>query len=132
EKFVTLIDDPAPCVQLQLAFTVGECANKDRGDLLAKLALRNVGDRWISAAVLSSPPELAVTLFRQLDGDRRFAQRPEGESFLAELAAIVGARNRAAEVEAVFTGASTDQPRLQILASLAQGLSATGASLSSG
>jgi putative membrane-bound dehydrogenase-like protein len=49
-----LVSDPDPQVRLQLAFTLGERDDPPSGEALGRLALHDAGDRFITAAVLSS------------------------------------------------------------------------------
>ncbi len=57
-KLAALVDDPAPRVRFQLAFALQ--ASPALAPAYAKLALRDAGDTWISAALLAGPPA-AVT-----------------------------------------------------------------------
>ncbi len=47
-------DDPDLRVQLQLALTLGESKHADAGQALGQLAVKHLGDHWLSAAILSS------------------------------------------------------------------------------
>ncbi|HHK42930.1 MAG TPA: c-type cytochrome, partial [Planctomycetaceae bacterium] len=49
-----LVDDPGPKVRLQLAYSLGEWPGKAVADALARLALRDGGDPYLTAAVMSS------------------------------------------------------------------------------
>src|SRR5262249_55882523 len=81
-----LVNDADAQVRMQLAYTLGEWPDERSGDALARLALKDAGDRYLTAAVLSSvtsknlervlrtvfatdraappPPELAENLLR--------------------------------------------------------------------
>ncbi len=48
------VDDVDPHVRLQLAYTLGEWDDPRAGDALGQLALRDAGDRYLAAAMLSS------------------------------------------------------------------------------
>jgi putative membrane-bound dehydrogenase-like protein len=49
-----LVADADPQVRMQLAYTLGEWTDARAGDALGQLALRDAGDRYLTAAVLSS------------------------------------------------------------------------------
>jgi putative membrane-bound dehydrogenase-like protein len=54
EELFKLANDADPQVRLQLAYTLGEWDHPQAGTVLAELAIKNAGDRFISAAVMSS------------------------------------------------------------------------------
>jgi putative heme-binding domain-containing protein len=49
-----LVDDPSPKVRLQLAFTLGEWNERQAGEALAELAMKDHADDFMVAAVMSS------------------------------------------------------------------------------
>src|SRR5205814_6618195 len=49
-----LVDDPELTVRYQLALSLGEWKEPRAGEALGKLALRDLGDEWMRAAILSS------------------------------------------------------------------------------
>jgi putative membrane-bound dehydrogenase-like protein len=49
-----LLDDADPHVRMQLAYTLGEWDDARAGDALGQLAVRDAGDRYLTAAVMSS------------------------------------------------------------------------------
>jgi putative membrane-bound dehydrogenase-like protein len=49
-----LVDDPDPQVRLQLACTLGEWDDPEAGKALGKIAVRDAGDPYLMAAVMSS------------------------------------------------------------------------------
>ncbi len=53
-ELVKLVSDADPQVRMQLAYTLGEWADARAGDVLGRLALENAGDRFLTAAVMSS------------------------------------------------------------------------------
>ncbi len=125
----SLADDPAPRVRMQLAFTFGEISNDGVIDVLAALAKRDAADPWIGAAIRSGPPERMAPLIQTLAADATFAESAVGASFLAPLAAGVGARHDAGELAAVFGLATTSPAKLALLAALGDGLSRGGHAL---
>ena len=54
EAVAKLAADPDPLVRLQVACSLGEWDDPKAGQVLATIALRDTGDRYVSAAVLSS------------------------------------------------------------------------------
>jgi putative membrane-bound dehydrogenase-like protein len=51
---VKLVDDADPQVRMQLAYTLGEWDDPQAGRALGQLAVKDAGDRYLSAAVMSS------------------------------------------------------------------------------
>jgi putative heme-binding domain-containing protein len=49
-----LVDDPDPHVRMQLAYTLGEWDDARAGEALGRLAVRNAGGAYLTAAVMSS------------------------------------------------------------------------------
>ncbi len=84
-KLGALADDPAPRVRFQLAFALQ--AAPALAPAYAKLALRDAGDTWISAALLAGPPA-AVTeaLLPAFTRDAAVAKQHAG--FVAKLIEI--------------------------------------------
>jgi putative membrane-bound dehydrogenase-like protein len=54
EALATMTDDADAQVRMQLAYTLGEWKDPRAGRALGRMALREAGDRWLSAAVMSS------------------------------------------------------------------------------
>ena len=94
------IDDPAPRVRYQLAFTLGELRNEERIPVLAALLAKDVQERWMSVAVLSSLAEGAGDLFALVSGVGPDAAGRA--SFATDLLRLIGARNKGRELLAVL------------------------------
>jgi putative heme-binding domain-containing protein len=100
-----------------------------------KIARKDADDRWTRLAVLSSAASRSHLLFEAILRD---AKQPSDSklSLLAQCAAVVGARNRPAEVSAVLA-ALAEQPvlsksaRRDLFISLGDGLLRTGKTLAS-
>lgn len=120
-KLSARIGDPAPRVRLQLAFTIADLQNEGALRALASLARDNAKDRWISAAILTTPPERMAALFRELLGDPVFAKSTAGELFLAQLATGIGARHDPAEISAALESLA-ESSQLGLLTALGDGL----------
>ena len=85
EPLAKLANDPAPRVRFQLALTAG--ATPALSGALARLAARDAGDAWISAAVLSAPAAtVAGTVFPAVTADAAFARK--NSAFVAKLIEI--------------------------------------------
>ena len=71
EKLLTLVHQTDPFLRLQLALTLGDLKNPDAGKALLQLAIENVDDTWLRAAVLSSASkytdEMLTTLFQETE-----------------------------------------------------------------
>lgn len=101
-KLRELAGDPDIAVRYQLAFTLGEVRGGERLTSLAAIARQDAGSAWMRAALLSSLAEGAGELFTVLSGDPVFRATEAGQEFLRQLAALVGAKNSATEVNVVL------------------------------
>lgn len=101
DQLTSLSGDPSPLVRYQLAFTLGEMAHPDRIRALAEIVERDIDDKWISAAVLSSLADGAGELFAVISADSALSARPEIRRFLGELIGMIAARNEPEEVAKV-------------------------------
>ncbi|MEQ1861646.1 MAG: PVC-type heme-binding CxxCH protein [Chthoniobacteraceae bacterium] len=72
-----LVDDPNPRVRFQLALALGDSA------ALARLAAKDHADKWISAAILSHPPQTVAALFAPMTSDAALAK--QAAPFVAKL-----------------------------------------------
>jgi putative membrane-bound dehydrogenase-like protein len=119
-------------VRFAVALALGAARDPRAADALAAVARRDASDRWTRLAVLASSAETADRLLAALAGDRSFAGRSEGASFLGQLAGVVGARNRPEEVGRVLNAAADGaDPRLsrRLVLGLARGLRQSGGRL---
>ena len=133
DELKALAADPAIQVRYQLAFTAGQSARTDKAIVLAQILQRDLPNRWIQNAVLSSLAEGAGDLFVVLARDLRFRNDPAGYEFLGRLARMIGTRGRADEVRQVIdVVAQTSLDRLLTFswaAALGEGLYRTRSSL---
>ncbi len=106
DKVVELAHDPEPRVRMQVAFTLGETSDPRAVSALAAIATRDPDDSWMRTAVLSScaarADQLAVALLEQPS----FAGAPAAGAWLEQLATIVGARGKDAEIQKLLDGAA--------------------------
>ena len=103
---IELAGDAEIRVRFQVAFTLGEivrssadaAVRSQASAALAKIARRDAGDIWVRTAVLSSANESASALLGELLADKTFLERDEPQSMIRDLASVVGARNKPAEI----------------------------------
>jgi putative membrane-bound dehydrogenase-like protein len=130
---LALVDDPAPRVRFQLAFTLGEMDGPEATEALAKLARRPDNDSWMQTAILSSAGKSAGRLLTELTKDK--GAGASGRALLTRLAALAGTSGSEAELARVLelVGGDKELTPLQIalLDGLGQGLAAGGRPLAS-
>ena len=132
KKLEEMTSDPSNLVRYQLAFTLGELKDKGRIPALVDIARKDVDSPWIQAAVLSSLANGAGDVFADLARDAKFGASKPGQEFLRELAALVGAKNKPEEVQAVLAYiGKVSEPALKfsLMRSLGEGLQKARASL---
>jgi putative membrane-bound dehydrogenase-like protein len=110
EKLERMTDDPDVRVRYQLAFSLGSVQGAIPSEALARLARRDASDAWFRLAILSSVNGRRGEVFRLLLADKDFRSSSGGRVLLGELAAEVGAANRANEL-AVLVKALDALPR---------------------
>ncbi|HEV8379357.1 MAG TPA: PVC-type heme-binding CxxCH protein, partial [Tepidisphaeraceae bacterium] len=121
-KLIRLVDDPDILVRYQLAFTLGEFNKPDRTEILAMLAERNAGNRWICSAILSGIGDSASEVFASLIRLQQFKFSAEGREFLHQLVALIAAANRPEELKQLRQVLGETKDKLLVF-SLARGLS---------
>jgi putative membrane-bound dehydrogenase-like protein len=91
---VKLVADPGPQVRLQLAYTLGEWDDPRAGAALGRLAVGEAGDRYFTAAVMSSVTRknLDGVLLAALQGGPRGTTPAELVENLLRLAGALGDR----------------------------------------
>ncbi len=134
EPLYALADDPNTMVRFQTAFALGNARNAGLFDALAKIVVRDPGDRWIRAAVLSSVSGHPDVLIEKL-AVKGFFNTPEGLPWFVELATLVGTENKAGAIKTLLDFASGDEtlPALTrgAFLGLGRGLQRSGSSLRS-
>jgi putative membrane-bound dehydrogenase-like protein len=128
KKLTACASDPVIGVRYQLAFTIGEARHPERVSVLTRIARSDGTERMMRAAVLSSLREGAGEAFSLLANDNGAAGRAE---MLRELAGVVGAANRPADLARVReTLISEGDPRVAfpLARGLADGLRRAGSS----
>ena len=132
EKLNAMTDDADVRVRFQLAFTLGELPAVERGAPLSRLAIRDVEEPWITAAIFSSLSQGSGEVFQLLSHDAPFRSKPQGRRFLQDLARQVGAQNLASDlaiIENVLAQLESREPI--VAAAIVRGL-AKGVAASSG
>src|SRR5262249_44682562 len=126
---LALANDPDTRVRFQAALTLGELSQDEATAALAGIARRDARDPWLRLAVLSSSGERPERLLELLlrGGPDAFAATPPGLVLVHSLAAVVGARNRPAEVEGTLrvltAGAAGSRPvQREVVLGLGEGL----------
>jgi len=132
-QLCVMVADPSIRVRYQLAFTLGELPVPGRGLVLANLLARDLDNRWISGAVLSSLSEGPGPFLTGLAGDALFRNSAAGQQFLAQLATMIGVRGRLEDVTQVLdlldkAPVSAPSP-YEMLIALGEGLHRSGSSL---
>ncbi len=92
--------DPDPRVRFQAAIVLGELPDDESTRALVAIAKKDAADPWARLAVLSSSATRAHFIFPKLLGD---TEPTAAElDMLGQLAAVVGARNKPTEADAVL------------------------------
>lgn len=101
-RLLALAEDDDLRVRYQVAFSLGELHAPERLTALAKLAVRDGGNRWMRLAVQSSLAAGAAVVVNQLAADEQFRQSEPGKVVLQALARQIGTANRADDLRAVL------------------------------
>jgi putative membrane-bound dehydrogenase-like protein len=134
DALLALARDPDAMVRFQAAFSIGAIRDERAAvTALAAIAARDAGDRWIRAAVLSSVAGRTSALLAALGAHAGFFEQAAGRAWLDDLAALVGAENRPAEIRALidaYAGPEADPARVRaVILGLGRGLQRSGGSL---
>ncbi|MEZ6132662.1 MAG: CehA/McbA family metallohydrolase [Planctomycetaceae bacterium] len=90
-------------LRFQAAFSLGEADAASAAKALSQLAKNDGADAWMRTAVLSSSSKLAASMLAELLCDETFAASSAGQTFLRELATVIGGRNDARDVNMTLT-----------------------------
>ena len=141
QQLAVCVQDLAPRVRMQLAFTVGGYFNPEIAtswnpkvrEFVLNLAAGLLAERqddWTFSALMSGPPELAKMLFERLSQRKLSSAWPYPESRIAELVQVVAARNNPDDLawlmENLSKGAYSTTERL---VAMDKGLRRSGSSL---
>ena len=100
-KLTALVSDPSPRVLFQLALSLGQFQGTQVLQALRRLVEQNGEDKWQRIAVLSSEPGSSLDLLESMLKEPAYFESDNAgkASFLEELAAVIGARNRGNETQ---------------------------------
>jgi putative membrane-bound dehydrogenase-like protein len=133
DKVVELAADDDPVVRFQVAFALGETNDPRAVQSLAAIAARDAGDEWIRAAVLSSSTAIADRMLAELANNADFLAQAAAETWLEQLAMIIGSRKEPDAVQRVLDVAAempdASPGRRSIVIGLGAGLQRSGQSL---
>ncbi len=126
-----LENDPSPKVRLQLLCTLGFIDTPASRVVQDQLLLSGLEDEWMQIAALSASSDRAVQYFDMASARRPELTAAESEarrSFLRKVGAVIGTRQKAAELQKVLQAAASEtQPgstwwRAAALEGLAEGV----------
>ncbi len=103
------VEDPAPRVRFQLAFTLGAVPVKDRIPSVIALARRDAADSWMRWALLNSLSDGATEVFTASVQDRALLEAPGGIDWLRQLATLIGAQGRPSGIHPVLDWVMADR-----------------------
>ncbi len=101
DRLTAMASDPSPRVLFQLALSLGQFEGKKVEQSFRRLVERNGEDKWQRTAILSSESGSSLDLLASMIKEPAyFESESSGKaSFLEELAAVIGARNRGNEAQ---------------------------------
>ena len=102
-RLMARVEDPAPRVRYQLAFTLGDVKHEGATDALLALIRKDSELPWAHVAILSSLADGAGDVFARLTADPRFGAADHDRALLRELIRTLGHRNRGRELLSLVT-----------------------------
>ena len=134
EKLYAMAGDEDLRVRYQLGFSLGEISGAKATSALAEVAKRDVGDRWVQVAVLSSCYGRSGKLYSLLAADAEWRGTGSGRAFLEQLAEQTGLQNQSdqiAEILKSLEGFGQEEKRLAqgVVRGLSKGLAKAGSPL---
>jgi putative membrane-bound dehydrogenase-like protein len=101
DKLCTMDVDADVRVRFQVALTLGELPESQRIAPLSRLALRNLDDSWIQAAVLNAIPQAASKMLTIVAGEVATNPTPAGLKLVQRLAGQIAVQPQNADVAEV-------------------------------
>jgi len=134
EKLYAMAGDEDLRVRYQLAFTLGDISGDRATAALAEVARRDVSDRWVPVAVLSSSFGRSGKLYALLAADATWRQTDGGRGFLEQLAEQTGLQNQNDQIAEVLKsldgfGSADKQLAQSVVRGLSKGLAKAGSPL---
>jgi putative membrane-bound dehydrogenase-like protein len=120
---LTLVKDPHPRVQMQLALSLGNFTSAAARGAVVQIAATNIKDRWIRMSALSSAAGAPVEFYQALSA--RGVEVPK--DLLASIGGLVGTRKSPSEIQAFITRLPKRESAEEGLRGLATGLRLVGA-----
>ncbi|MEW6305163.1 MAG: PVC-type heme-binding CxxCH protein [Verrucomicrobiota bacterium] len=108
DAVLRLAGDADQRVRFQVAFTLGEVSDPRATQALSVVARRDAADHWMRTAVLSSATESADELLQDALADRAFVSSAPAQELARQLAMVVGARAKPAEIQPVLNALAAD------------------------
>ena len=99
ERLLARVNDPSPRVRYRLAFALGAWSDPARNRALASLLVRDGGQPWVQAAVLSGLGSGAGEVLQAVVADQGFLRQMRSGEFLESIATLMGARADVAEAD---------------------------------
>lgn len=123
-KLYEMTGDDDMRVRYQLAFTLGEIPGSQATAALAAITGRDVSDRWVRLAILSSTFGRTGELFSRLADDGKWCGQKSARAFLEQLAEQAGLQKRSDQVVEFFKWLESNAGKDKTLAqSVVRGLS---------
>jgi putative membrane-bound dehydrogenase-like protein len=97
-----LARDPMIRVRYQVAFAAGGLNSPEAVEAAWDILGQDAADKWVRAAVLSAPPDQCVKLALRVLPDVARPSGTAGSELVRQLAFVVGAQNRPANLTALF------------------------------
>ncbi len=116
-------------VRFQVALTLGELGGDQATTALATIARKDAADPWMSTAVLSSLADSIAPFLVDVLSDNNFTTSKPGRQMIGQLASVVGAKNRADEIDQMLTAATSSPAFDVVVRNLGGGLKRAGRDL---
>ena len=116
-RVFALARDPEIRVRYQVAFAAGGVADDAARDAALEILRRDASDRWVRAAVLCAPPEQCARLAERWLREAPPLAVTDEREVVRQLAYIVGAQNKPANLEAIVAALFERGPRSPPVAS---------------
>ncbi len=103
QKLAASVNDPAPAVRYQLAFTLGTFPHTFNAPLIADLLKESGSDSWMRFALLTSVDQQLPQIMNALADDGEFLKSSAARPVLESLTELIARRGNAKEVDTFAT-----------------------------